>query len=219
MISSRIYFAFAAAMIVGAIGTARASCPATHLEPSTNYGRAFGTPEKVTTDIDPGPGADDEDIAFQYFEYQSRESREPGFSPVFAVHVFHDAQAAKARVVLGRLKEGKPVLVQAPLNKKTVELIKAIAAPIVRATRYRETPCPAMYLDGYVIQAGVDWRAGDTDANFIGGEAYAPQPGSPAHKLQVLGRALRAIASNKMAEADLDSFLREKGIAKSDMPQ
>lgn len=107
---------------------------------------------------------------------------------------------------------------QSPLDQQTVDLIVAIAAPIVRNTHYREVPCSAFYTDGYVIQVGVAWRGGDSDADFIGGEAHVPIPGSPADQLKVLGRALREIASKKLAEKDLERFLREKGIARSDPP-
>lgn len=203
--------ALTSCMLLAGFHEAHASCPSSHLEPTLNYGHAFGNPVKITTDIDIGQGFRGEEAIFTYVEYLSRESRETGYSPVFAVHVFRDELTKNARVVEGRLKADKPILVQAPLSAQTAELVIAIAAPIVRDTHYPESPCPAFYLDGYVIDVGVNWRTGQ-DANFIGGSAYSPIEGTPAGHLQVLGHALRAIATGKLAESKLETALREKGI-------
>jgi hypothetical protein len=187
------------ALALAAAGPAFAVCPGAHLQPSVNFGRAFGTPEKATVAVDFGPARRYDDVLFQYFEYQSKE---PGYARVFGVHVLRDSTTQQARVFLARLKDMKLVLVQAPLTATAVETILAIAAPIVRDTHYRQTPCEAMYLDGYVIQVGVDWQSG-ADHDYIAGEAFAPIRGTPAAQLQTLGRTLRAIAEGTMTESDL----------------
>ena len=53
-------------------------CPSSHLQPTINYGHAFGNPVKATTEVDLGPLLEDEELVFQYFGYQSRYSREAG---------------------------------------------------------------------------------------------------------------------------------------------
>jgi len=203
--------ALATGMALAGVHEARASCPSSHLEPTLNYGHAFGNPGKITTEIDLGPGFRNEEALFAYVEYQSRESREPGYSPVFSVHIFRNELTKNARIVEGRLKAGKPILVQAPLSTQTVELVTAIAAPIVRATHYPMSSCPGFYLDGFVIDVGVNWRT-ETDANFIGGTAYSPLEGTPAGHLRILGLTLRAIATGKVAESALEKTLREQGV-------
>jgi hypothetical protein len=191
-------------------------CPSSHLQPTINYGHAFGNPVKVTTEVDFGPLLEDEELAFQYFEYQSRYSREAGYQNMFAVHVLRDLTAKKARVFVAWLNDGKPMLVQAPLSLKSVGLVTAVAVPIVHATRFPLAACDVEYLDGYVIQVGVARRSGLAN-NFLGGEVYAPIPGTPVHQLEVLGRALQAIATGKLAESALETLLREKGIIKPEL--
>jgi hypothetical protein len=192
-------FAAAISFALAGVGPALAVCPGAHLQPSVNFGRAFGTPEKVTVEVDVGRARRYDDVLFQYFEYQSKEV---GYARVFGVHVLRDSTTNQARVFLARLKDKKPVLNQALLTPKAVETVLAIAAPIVRDTHYRHRPCEAMYLDGHVIQVGVDWQSG-ADHGYIAGEAFAPIAGTPAAQLQTLGRTLRAIAEGKMTESDL----------------
>jgi hypothetical protein len=187
-----------------------AACPSSHLEPTLRFGRAFGNPVKATTDVDVGPLGEDEEWVFQYFEYQSRESREPGYASMFGVHVLRDSTAKTARVFVARLKDGKPVLVQAPLSMKATAAVIAMAWPIVHDTHYRKVACDAEYLDGHVIQVGVAGRSG-WSSSFIGGEAYGPIQGTPVYQLQLLGRALKSIATGTMAESGLKSVLGETG--------
>jgi len=203
----------ASCLVLTAFQQAGAACPSSHLEPTLDYGRAFGNPVSITTGIDIGPDFHNEEAIFQYVEYQSRDSRDPGYSPVFAIHVFQNEVTRNARLVVGRLKAGKPVLLQMPLSASTVELISTIASPLVRDTHYPKSPCPALYLDGWVIDVGVRWRS-ENEVKFIGGTAYAPIAGTPAGHLGVLGRALRAVATGELAESELQKALREKGIVK-----
>lgn len=194
---------------------ARANCPVDHLEPTTAYGSSFGNPARATTDADLGHLSWEEEFEFQYFEYQSRD--EPQFQRVFAIHVLVNTEAKTARVFLVRLrKDGEPVRKEAALSLQAVALIKAIATPVLRNTRYRTSLCPVVYTDGHVIQAGVAWRGNDSTARFLGGEAFAPIPGSPAARVESLGRGLRKLAAGELSEAGFGKWLRDAGAVVSE---
>jgi hypothetical protein len=195
------------AALASSYASASTQCPAAHLEPTLNYGRAFGNSEIITVNVDTGPRNDNEDLAFQYFEYQSPD---PGFQRVFSVHVLHDPVAKTGRVILARLKDGKPVLAEMRLSEKTIERAVAVATPGILATRFRDPPCKIVYTDGYLIQAGVEAN----QIGFVGGEAFAPLPGTSAHRLEVLGRALRAIALGELSESKLEIALKEVAATK-----
>lgn len=190
---------------------ARANCPVDHLQPTTLYGSAFGSPVRATTEPDLGHLSWDEELEFQYFEYQSRD--EPQFQRVFAIHVLANTEVKTARVFLVRLrKDGEPVRKEAALSLKTVALIKAIATPVLRNTRYRTSLCLVVYTDGHVIQAGVAWRGDGSNARFLGGEAYAPIMRSPAAQIETIGRGLRKLAEGELKEVGLRAWLQERGI-------
>ena len=188
---------------------ALSTCPSAHLEPTLNYGRGFGNPEKITIHFDTGSRSSDEDLAFQYFEFQSSD---PGYARVYAVHVLQNEDTKKGRVFLARIKDGIPVTAEMPLSEKTVDLVIAIATPVVLATRFKNPPCTVLYTDGYVIQVGVEPKVGSR--GFIGGEANIPIPGTPVHQLQLLGRALRAVALGELPESKLEGTLKEQGVIK-----
>jgi hypothetical protein len=185
--------------------SAASLCPSAHLEPTLNYGRAIGNADIIAVNLDNGRRKDSEELAFQYIEYQSPDL---GFDKVFAVHVLRDPEAKIGRIILARLKAGKPVLAEKRLSEKTVALAVAIATPAVLATRFRDPTCEVLYTDGHIIQAAVhvDLRG------VVGGEAYSPIPGTSAGRLEVLGRALRAVALGELAESTLEAALKEKGV-------
>lgn len=190
-----------ACIAIGASQNAYALCPSSHLEPTVSYGSAFGSPEKITTAANFGLLSGNDELVFQYFEYQSRDL--DGYDPVFGIHILYNPATKSARVFFGRIKGGNPIWLHASLSLRTVETIVAIAAPIIRNTRYRQVACDVVYTDGHLIQAGVNWQSVNT-YQFIGGEAFAPLPGSEAARLQSLGHALRALATGKMRESEVE---------------
>jgi hypothetical protein len=125
-------------------------CPSSQLEPTLNYGRAFGHPERATIFADLGATAEDEELIFQYFEYQTRDAP---FAPFYAIHLLQDQRSGEGRAFLIRLKGDTPLRVETKLSKAALHQILQIASPIVSRTQYPDHACEAQHLDGFVIQA------------------------------------------------------------------
>jgi hypothetical protein len=192
------------------IANAMPLCPSTTLEPTLKYGRAFGSAEAATISASLHP-TEDEELVFQYFEYQTND---PGYAPVYGVHLLYDEKKSEGRLFLTRIKDKEAIQDDTGLDGKTVDALIAYASPIVQRTHYPPGCSNALkkgtaivYTDGFVIQVA----SGSTlmPNALQGGEAYSPIKGSDADRMVKVGRMLRQICLKRTSTEALAKLLAD----------